>query len=140
MRWSIYIIAIIGWSAVMLLAAGEEKTNTPLPFTQSIERPNKTWDYDGKQILGHVGEKICLWDATTGKLIRKLQGHKERLFTLRLSPDGIHALSSSWMAPGPMVAYTSKDTRTIVWNLAYGMGLAKFYGDAKRLLLFVGGE
>jgi hypothetical protein len=46
MRWS---ICLIGWSAVLLQAAGPEKTNKPLPFTQSIERPNRTWDYDGKR-------------------------------------------------------------------------------------------
>jgi len=144
MRGSICLIAVIGWSAVLLPAAGQEKTNKLPLFTQSIERPNRTWDYDGKHILGHVGEKICLWDATTGKLIRKLRGHKERLFTLRLSPDGMHALSSSWMAPGPMVAYTSKDTRTIVWNLASGSDIAdfpeqvagEFSTDGKRLVTF----
>lgn len=147
MRWSICqiaVIAVIACPAVPSLAAGREGANKPPPFSQGIERPIRTWDYDGKQILGHVGEEIRLWDATTGKLLRKLQGHKERLFTLRFSPDGVHALSSSWMAPGPMVDYKSKDTRTIVWNLANGDDVAhfpdqvagEFSADGKRIVTF----
>ena len=61
---------------------------------RSIERPNPTWDYDGDRILGHVGQKVILWDTTTGKVLQKFQGHEERLFAVRFSPDGIHAISS----------------------------------------------
>ena len=59
--------------------------------TRSIERPNPAWDYDGKRILGHVGQTVILWDAATGKLLQKLPGHKERIFAVRFSPDGVHA-------------------------------------------------
>ena len=86
MRRSICLVATVGCAAVLLPAAGQEKPNKPEQFTQSVERPNRTWDYDGKRILGHVGEKICLWDATTGKLLRKLKGHKERIFAAPVQP------------------------------------------------------
>lgn len=144
MQRSICLVAIVGCAAVLLPVAGQEKTNQSEQFTQSVERPNRTWDYDGQRILGHVGEKILLWDATTGKLLRKLRGHKERIFAVRFSPDGDHALSSSWMGPGPMVEYKSKDTRTILWNLETGSDKAtfpdqvagEFSPDGQRIVTF----
>ena len=144
MRRSICLVAIVGCAAVLLPAAGQEKSNKPEQFTQSVERPNRTWDYDGERILGHVGEKICLWDATTGKLLRKLKGHDEDIFAVRFSPDGEHALSSSWRGTGDMFEYKSKDTRTIVWNLETGRYLAHFLDqvggefspDGKRIVTF----
>ena len=110
---------------------------------RSIERPNPTWDYDGDRILGHVGQKVILWDTTTGKVLQKFQGHEERLFAVRFSPDGIHAISSSWVEPGEIM-YKSKDTRTILWNLATGENKAvfqdqvagEFSPDGKRLVTF----
>jgi WD40 repeat protein len=144
MRRSICLVATVGCAAVLSPAAGQEKPNKPEQFTQSVERPNRTWDYDGKRILGHVGEKILLWDATTGKLLHKLRGHKERIFAVRFSPDGRHALSSSWMGPGPMVEYKSKDTRTILWDLETGSNKStfpdqvagEFSPDGKRIVTF----
>src|SRR5262245_3009738 len=114
------LIALVGCVAVLLPAESQEKSNKPEQFAQNVERPNRTWDYDGKRILGHVGEKVLLWDAATGKLLHKLKAHREQLFAVRFSPDGSHALSSSWRATGGMVEYKSKDTRTILWNLTTG--------------------
>src|SRR5262245_2853691 len=143
MHWSC-VVAVLACAAVLLPAQGEEKPNKPERFRQSVERPNRTWDYDGKRILGHVGEKILLWDATTGKLLRKMKAHKERIFALRFSPDGRHALSSSWMGPGGMVEYKSKDTSTILWDLETGRNRAtfpdqvagEFSPDGKRIVTF----
>src|SRR5262245_2260427 len=144
MRRRIFLVATVWCAAVLLPAAGQKKPNKPEQFTQSVERPNRTWDYDGKRILGHVGETICSWDATTGKLLRKMEAHKERLFVVRFSPDGRHALSSSWMGPGPMVEYKSKDTRTILWDLETGgikasfrdQVAGEFSPDGQRIVTF----
>jgi WD40 repeat protein len=120
--WLTILIPIL---VTLLCSSISAKENRDIP-RRSIDRPSHTWDYDGKRIIGHVGVKICLWDAETGKLIRKMTGHGEALVTLRFSPDGIHALSSSWRGSGPMIADESKDTRTIVWNLANGDQVANF--------------
>ena len=45
-------------------------SSQPVQWKASIERPSLGWDYDGKRILGHIGYDICLWDATTGKLLK----------------------------------------------------------------------
>jgi WD40 repeat protein len=105
-------------------------SNGPVQWKQSIERPTRGWDYDGKRILGHVGYDICLWDGATGKLLHRMKGHKERIQAVQFSPDGNHALSSSWMPPGPMLPMLkSKDTSTILWNLATGRERHNFKGE-----------
>lgn len=136
------LILCIGVSGQPLL--GQPVSNEPEQWKQSIERPSRGWDYDGKRILGHVGKYICLWDATTGKLLHRMKGHKERIKAVQFSPDGNHALSSSWMGPGGMTNYKSKDTRTILWNLATGRDRDIFNGevagefspDGKRIVTF----
>jgi len=135
--------AIVGLT-LCIGASGQPVSGQPAQWKQSIERPKRGWDYDGKRILGHIGYDVCLWDATTGKLLQKMKGHKERIFAVQFSPDGHHALSSSWMGPGPMVNYKSKDTSTILWNLATGRDRDIFKGhvagefspDGRRIVTF----
>jgi WD40 repeat protein/class 3 adenylate cyclase len=63
---------------------------------------------DGNQILtGHASNRnpAKLWDATTGRLIRALPGHRGWVARVAISPDGKHALTGSW------------DTTAICWDL-----------------------
>ncbi len=126
-------------------ASGKPPPDEPTQWKQSIERPNRGWDYDGERILGHVGFDICLWDATTGELLHRMKGHKELIHQVQFSPDGHHALSSSWMPPGPMQpGLKSKDTSTILWNLGTGRQrdifkdevAGEFSPDGRRFLTF----
>ena len=127
------------------MASGQSDTNTPQQRMESVQRPILNWDYDGKRILGHVEMKVILWDATTGKVLHKMKAHQERIFSVRFSPDGLHAFTSSWMTEGP-IGYKSKDTRTILWNLTTGDKKAdfpdqvasEFSPDGKLLLTFSG--
>ncbi len=126
-------------------ALGQPDSNKPQQRMESIERPILGWDDDGKRILGHVDTKVILWDAATGKMLQKLVAHKERIFSVRFSPDGLHAFTSSWMAEGEL-GYKSKDTRTVLWDLTTGEKKADFPGqvpgefsaDGKLLLTFSG--
>ena len=125
-----------------LTGASEPKPNE-LQWKQSIERPNRGWDYDGKRILGHIGYDICLWDAETGKRLHWMKGHKERIHTVQFSPDGNHALSSSWIESGE-TSLISRDTRVILWNLGMGRERDSFPGqvagefspDGRRIVTF----
>ena len=125
LRFGFAIVALIQ----CINAANQPVSGQPTQWKQSIERPKRGWDYDGKRILGHVGYDICLWDATTGKLLHKMKGHKERIQAVQFSPDGKHALSSSWISSGGMVMLQSRDTRTILWNLATGREMNMFKGQ-----------
>jgi len=125
-------------------ASGEPRPEKPAEWKAGIERPSPRWDYDGKRILGHIGHDICLWDATTGKLLHRMKGHKESIISVQFSPDAHHALSSSWIGPGPMMPIVSRDTRTILWNLGTGRErdsfdaqvAGEFSPDGKLILAF----
>jgi len=127
-----------------LLEFGEPISPSPLEWKQSIERPNKDWDFDGKRILGHIDNDICLWDAATGQLLHRMKAHRERIQKVQFSPNGAYALSSSWISAGPMVPFKSKDTRTILWDLATGQSkqllpdqvAGEFSPDGERIVTF----
>ena len=134
--------AIVGL-ILFIGTSSQTVSGEPVQWKRSIERPRLGWDYDGKRILGHVGYDICLWDATTGKLLHTMKGHKERIFAVQFSRDGKHALSSSWVGPGGIDS-KSRDTRTILWNLATGRHRDIFKGqvagefspDGRRIVTF----
>ncbi len=120
-------IPMIALIVMCIGASGQPALGQPMPpvatqWKQSIERLYTDWDYDGKRILGHVDEDICLWDAATGQLLHRLKGHKEQIKKVQFSLDGRHALSSSWIAPGPMTDSNRKilGQSCGIWQLARG--------------------
>ncbi|MBF0519525.1 MAG: glycosyltransferase family 39 protein [Nitrospirae bacterium] len=50
---------------------------------------------DGSSVTGVLGNTIIQWDITTGNKIKSFIGHKERINTIALTPDGKHLLSSA---------------------------------------------
>jgi WD40 repeat protein len=107
------------------------------------------WDFDGERILGHIGHDVYLWDARTGRVLQKFVGHGDRIDTVRLSPDGKYALTSSWIGAGPMCSprppqFLPKDTSVRLWDLKSGKEIWKLDGqvagtfspDGKRLVTF----
>jgi len=125
-------------------ASGQPASNAPAQWKQSIERPSRVWDYDGRRILGHLGYDVCLWDAETGELLQRMKGHKERIHAVQFSPDGNHALSSSWISSGGMLMLQSRDTRVILWDLTNGRRrrsfkrqvAGEFSPDGSRIVTF----
>ncbi len=108
----------------------------------------RDWDYDGKKILGHIGNDIHLWDAQTGRLIHRFVGHREGIRSVRFSPDGKYALTDSWMNSlggcYNQQQYRSKDTSVRLWSLESGKPVWEIEGhvagafspDGQRLLTF----
>ncbi len=60
---------------------------------------------------------IHLWEASSGKLIRTLWGHREDAWTLAFSPDGKRLVSGSG------------DGTVRLWEVATGKELKRFYGS-----------
>ena len=71
---------------------------------------------------------VRLWDAQTGKEIRKFEGHTEAVWSLAFSPDGRRALSGSGR-------YTldSPDTTVRLWDVETGKELHKFEGHPQTV-------
>ena len=117
-----------------------------LPNAAGYRIPSRSrhiWDYDGSHLLGPVDNDVLLWDATTGRLLQRLVGHSERIFSAHLQSGGKRALTSSWAPPGE-TEYLSKDTSVRLWDLASGKQLlhlgsqvdGKFSPNGKSILAF----
>ena len=117
--------------AASVLAAAPASADPPPEigqWKQAVERPHRTWDYNGRRILGHVGKEVRLWDAATGEPIRTLGSHGERIHAVQFGPDGRRALSSSWAPPGEL-GLMSRDTRVVLWDLETGRALHELPGQ-----------
>jgi RNA polymerase sigma factor (sigma-70 family) len=71
---------------------------------------------DGKLVAKARDNEIGLFDADSGKEVRRLSGHEEKVTALAFSPDG------KFLASG------GKDTKVILWHLTTGKILWKFTG------------
>jgi WD40 repeat protein len=94
------------------------------------------WDYDGKQVFGHLGNDVCLWNASNGRLIWRLKGHEEQITSVQLSPKRDFALSaSSDDFHGDLPRRSPfKDTSVRVWDLRNGKEILKLVGERKGAL------
>jgi len=70
---------------------------------------------DGKMLaMGDEAGELMLWDATTGKLLRTLTGHRSAIMTMAFSPDG------NYLATGgsdPHVKIWDVSTNWAIMNL-----------------------
>lgn len=83
------------------------------------------WDYDGQRILGAIDRDAYVWDARTGQQLQRLTGHGERIFSVRFSPDGEHAMTTAWF-PGNELGIQPKEISVRLWDLASGRELHRF--------------
>jgi WD40 repeat protein len=144
-RWQIFATGLILCS----LAIGAAASPRTATFGASTWRPWSDWDYDGFRILGHIGNDVYVWDAETGHVLQRFVGHRERIDSVRFSPGGEYALSSSWIGGGPVCSlhlpqFHSKDTSVRLWDLRSGREIWRLEGqiagnfspDGKHLLTF----
>jgi WD40 repeat protein len=114
------------------LAAGAPlRGESVATYQHSSLKPD--WDYDGKQILGHLGNDVCLWNASNGRLIWRLKGHEEQITSLQLSRKRDFALSASsddFRGDLPRRA-SFKDASVRVWDLRNGKEILKLVGERK---------
>ena len=72
-------------------------------------------------LSGSEDYTLRLWDLPTGRLLRVLEGHQEKVCTLALSTDGTRAVSGAY------------DETVIVWDLPAGRPLCTLRGHASLL-------
>src|SRR5438105_3726381 len=67
------------------------------------------WSHDGTRLASAGHDKtVCFWDAGTGKLVRRFDGHGGAVFALALSKDG------------KLLATGGQDQTVRVWEIASG--------------------
>jgi hypothetical protein len=82
-------------------------------------------DKDGKLVLTASDDGTAkLWDSKTGKLVRTLTGHTDRVRHAAFSPNGQQAVTSS------------SDKTAIIWDVATGKPIGKPLNGHKWAVLF----
>ena len=93
---------------------------------------------DGRQAISYGYGSLRQWDLTTGRQMRRLEGHGGPIWCVAISREG------AWLVSG------SEDSTLRLWSIATGKNVATFTGespiracaieyDASRLMVF-GGE
>lgn len=76
-----------------------EKITTPGPLTALTATPS------GKYLVGACQEKVYVWQTCTGRLLRVLKGHYQKVTCVRFTGDGSHFVTGG------------DDGNLLVWNL-----------------------
>jgi WD40 repeat protein len=127
------IVVIGGWSGqfrLFDLATGGEIKPFLIPPTNNAIRA--VFTPDGKQlILLHTDMRtMALWDLTSGREVRRFQGHQSPVDAIAVSPDGKTLVSSG--TPRAMIRQPppgfQEDTVTRVWDVASGKELRQIPG------------
>ena len=75
---------------------------------------------DGRLVLTGSADKTArLWDAQTGRELRRFEGHTELVLSVAFSPDGRRVLTGS------------KDTTARLWDAQTGQKLRRFVGHTE---------
>ena len=76
-------------------------------FQLAHQEPLLAFSPDGKTLAtgGHEDHAVYLWDASTGKQLRRFTGHQGTITALAFSPDGRRLISGS------------ADSTALVWDV-----------------------
>ena len=76
---------------------------------------------DGKRIFAASFNKLKIWDAKNGDLVRTFTGHAQAIDAIALNPDG------------KLCATGSDDSTAIIWNVETGEIVHKLVGQTKEI-------
>ncbi len=107
LSWSPDSSMLATTSSARTLLIWEMRTGQMLRKIDQAEiKPPVAWSPDGKQLVSG-GKNVFLWDAETGKQLRRLRGHKVDVSELRWSPDGSRLASLS--GDGQVILWDTQD-------------------------------
>jgi hypothetical protein len=72
---------------------------------------------DGRWIAACFAKQIAIWEAATGRIVRKFEGHKKTVWSVALSPDMKYLLSGS------------EDYTVRLWDVTTGQEIRRYPGE-----------
>jgi WD40 repeat protein len=91
---------------------------------------------DGKLLATGGNESrptFRLWDSGTGRLVREMSGHADRVFLLLFSPDGKTLVSTSYDHTARLWNVETGRLRHVLRGHNHVVGLPMFFDDGKKL-------
>lgn len=88
---------------------------------------HKRWTADRGTMMGD--RMVRIWNASTGKLVRELSGHREWINAVSFTPDGTRLLSAGGGNPEDWGGFGSSGDRSLwLWEVSSGRVLHTFRG------------
>jgi len=114
----VFVAALIALTVWARPCAGQgADSRSPQLVVQTgpvVEVSTMTFSPDGRWLASDRNHLVCLWEATTGHLVRKLEGHTAKVNVLAFSPNG------------QLLASGSNDHSAILWDVATGRVQRRF--------------
>jgi WD40 repeat protein len=127
-----------------LLMKAEGAANNAAFRLPGMGRPN-SWmaqDREGKWLAIPTADKVAVFDARTGELLRTLTGHTGRVYAIAFSPDGKFLAGANWAGNASTVKVWDLKTGAVTATLNGAGGDVRgvtFSGDGKWLFGAVSG-
>jgi WD40 repeat protein len=95
-------------------------------FAKVMQTSSIVFTPDGQRVItaGYGGHSIRVWDFQNGKQLMKLDGHKENVQSLALSPDGSRLVSGSFTVAKVWDTVTGAELMTLPANGAYAVAFS----------------
>jgi WD40 repeat protein len=88
---------------------------------------------DGRDCL-HTDRAVRLWDLATGKELRVLRGHTDRVISVAFSPDGKRLVTASWDKTARIWDVSTGKERFVLAGDELSLATAFFSADGHRVL------
>jgi WD40 repeat protein/tRNA A-37 threonylcarbamoyl transferase component Bud32 len=89
---------------------------------------------DGVECM-HTHRVVRLWDVATGKEVRVLRGHTDRVVSACFSPDGRRILTASWDQTARIWDAATGQELFVLTNSHFSVKSAAFSKDGRRVLM-----
>lgn len=93
--WSFAAGALILVAHFLRTSARAADPDQPAPTLSNLAITSCEFSLDGKYLLTAAGRQVHHWDLASGKLIQELEGHLEKVHVVRISDDGLSALTGA---------------------------------------------
>jgi len=117
-------LAVASATGIYLYAVADLSDVGVLPTNVPAERV--AFSPDGRLLASTFSKTIWLWDAKSKKVLRKLEGHTDRINDVSFSPDGRLLASASddrtirlWDAASGALLRTLEGHTQLVWSVAF---------------------
>lgn len=126
-------LAVISSGQPQLLHARQKESPSSNSLPQlivqlghSVQVNSVAFSHDNRFVLTGGDETTCLWEAATGREIRRFAGHTEQVNAVAFSPDGRLVLTGS--------GHSGLDNTARLWEAATGKEVRRFSGHTNQVM------
>jgi WD40 repeat protein len=128
-------VAVAGWNGVVeIWDATAMQVARRITSADPQNLNDLAFSPDGRWLAAAGGTSVLVWDASTGALLFRLEGHDERVWSVAFSPDGRLLATGSADRTIRLWTLAERRVRTILRGHASSVNAVRFSADGTRLV------